>query len=147
MRGLTPGTGTGRAGPPPAGGSVSAAVLGPDASCGTETATVADKDMAKFLAGVRQLVAEAAETVAASVGSRLPSAIFCPGKMLRSRLVARVHTAMPGAVDPAVLIPCCAAVELIHTASLCHDDVVDNALVRRGGARARCRRGLPRRRA
>ena len=54
-----------------------------------------------------------------------------PGKMLRARLAARL---IEGGVgdnwnDAAQLS---AAIELAHTASLCHDDVIDNADIRRG---------------
>jgi len=53
------------------------------------------------------------------------------GKMLRTRLASCVV----GTSDekwPAGLEYACAAVELIHTASLFHDDVVDGATLRRG---------------
>ncbi len=54
-----------------------------------------------------------------------------PGKMLRTRLGARLASAFPS-VDPSAVRRGCAAVEMVHTASLCHDDVIDNALMRRG---------------
>ncbi len=52
-----------------------------------------------------------------------------PGKMLRTRLAGRLQDAM--GTNAVGLTDLCAAVELVHTASLCHDDVIDNALVRR----------------
>ena len=54
-----------------------------------------------------------------------------PGKMLRSRLAARLYEAGSARIDFDELQAVCAATELTHTASLCHDDVVDNALMRR----------------
>lgn len=51
------------------------------------------------------------------------------GKMLRSRLVIRMGRAN-GTPDETILRTA-AAVELIHTASLLHDDVIDNGLLRR----------------
>jgi geranylgeranyl pyrophosphate synthase len=53
------------------------------------------------------------------------------GKMLRTRLAARLCTAF-SADRESEIAHACAAIELIHTASLFHDDVVDNALMRRG---------------
>lgn len=52
------------------------------------------------------------------------------GKMLRSRLVLSVGTA--NEVDEQVLIHSAAAVDIIHGASLLHDDVIDGGLLRRG---------------
>jgi len=52
------------------------------------------------------------------------------GKMLRSRLAYRAGTATR--VDPDLLVYGSAAVEMIHTASLLHDDVIDGGLLRRG---------------
>lgn len=52
------------------------------------------------------------------------------GKMLRSRLAYRVGTST--GVDPELLVYGSAAVEMIHTASLLHDDVIDGGTIRRG---------------
>ena len=52
------------------------------------------------------------------------------GKMLRSRLAYRVGTAT--GVDPRLLVFGSSAVEMIHTASLLHDDVIDGGVLRRG---------------
>lgn len=52
------------------------------------------------------------------------------GKMLRSRLAYRVGTGT--GVDPELLVYGSAAVEMIHTASLLHDDVIDGGMIRRG---------------
>ncbi|MBM4282524.1 MAG: polyprenyl synthetase family protein [Deltaproteobacteria bacterium] len=43
--------------------------------------------------------------------------------------------------DPAVVVDCAAVVEMVHGASLLHDDVVDEADVRRGEATARAEGG------
>ncbi|MEA4926834.1 MAG: polyprenyl synthetase family protein [Syntrophomonadaceae bacterium] len=52
------------------------------------------------------------------------------GKMLRPRMVYLAASMAPH--DPAVVRDAAVAVELIHMASLVHDDVIDHAMVRRG---------------
>jgi len=52
------------------------------------------------------------------------------GKMLRSRLALRLGLAQ--GIDPRTLIHASAAIEVIHAASLLHDDVIDGGLLRRG---------------
>lgn len=52
------------------------------------------------------------------------------GKMLRPRLV--YLTASLDSADPAMVRDAAVSVELIHMASLVHDDVIDNAATRRG---------------
>lgn len=51
------------------------------------------------------------------------------GKMLRARLLLRLSLA--GRIPDSVAVPAAAAVELVHAASLLHDDVIDGGLVRR----------------
>lgn len=58
------------------------------------------------------------------------AALLYGGKMLRARLAMRVGLA--GGVPLRTLIPGCAAIELLHAASLLHDDVIDGATLRRG---------------
>lgn len=52
------------------------------------------------------------------------------GKRLRPALV--LLAARQKHYDPSVLVPAAAAVELLHTATLVHDDMLDGASVRRG---------------
>jgi len=52
------------------------------------------------------------------------------GKMLRSRLVLAIGT--HNGVDERTLIHAAAAVDIIHGASLLHDDVIDGGILRRG---------------
>ncbi len=53
-----------------------------------------------------------------------------PGKMLRTRLALALLPKPPADLDPIIRV--CAATELIHTATLFHDDVIDGASLRRG---------------
>jgi octaprenyl-diphosphate synthase len=56
--------------------------------------------------------------------------LLSSGKMLRSRLVLTIGGA--NGVDEKVLINAAAAVDIIHGASLLHDDVIDGGILRRG---------------
>ena len=63
------------------------------------------------------------------------------GKMLRARLILRVG---PGAAVPHLnLVHAAAAVEMIHAASLLHDDVIDGGFLRRGVPTFWVERGIP----
>lgn len=52
------------------------------------------------------------------------------GKMLRARLILRVGPA--AGVEPGTLCRTAAAVEMLHAASLLHDDILDGGTLRRG---------------
>jgi geranylgeranyl pyrophosphate synthase len=85
----------------------------------------------KFLARVQEITVARVENLASNLVD-LDVSQMMPGKMLRSRLAGRlVESGLCGENwgDAAQLS---AAIELSHTASLCHDDVIDNADVRRG---------------
>ena len=78
---------------------------------------------------VRRRMADAMEN---TVARRLKIAGGLPagqGKMLRARLLLRLSPA--GNLPDSVAIPAAAAVELVHAASLLHDDVIDGGIVRR----------------
>ncbi|MFW6189136.1 MAG: polyprenyl synthetase family protein [Planctomycetota bacterium] len=85
----------------------------------------------RFLQNVRGTVATRLERVSSVLGDAVGSQDLLPGKMLRSRLGGRLTA--DGGLETAARSTwrTCAAVELVHTASLCHDDVIDNAFLRR----------------
>ena len=80
-------------------------------------------------AAVERVVAERTAVVAAAAGLEQLRPLLGMGKMLRTRLAGRLAEA--GRVSGETLAPLCGAVELLHAASLCHDDVIDSAPVRR----------------
>lgn len=68
--------------------------------------------------------------IPANIFEDLKTIINSGGKHLRPALVllsAHLHGAEPGTA-----IPAAAAVEMLHTATLIHDDLIDNASLRRG---------------
>ena len=67
--------------------------------------------------------------------------LFLNGKMLRSRLALRVGPA--NGVPERTLLHAAAAVEMIHSASLLHDDVIDGGYLRRGAPSFWVERGIP----
>jgi len=85
----------------------------------------------EFLAIVRRIIEDRVTRLAREL-TDFDTGQIMPGKMLRTRLAARLIERGAGAEDPSIAANICAAVELAHTASLCHDDVIDNAEVRRG---------------
>jgi len=83
----------------------------------------------QFVQDVRRTVEGKIARAMSFTGDALSSELLEPGKMLRARLAARLLDA--SLVDESILQAACTATELVHTASLCHDDVVDNSLIRR----------------
>jgi geranylgeranyl pyrophosphate synthase len=86
-----------------------------------------------FVSEVRELTVERLEKAASVVVGSIEIGQLMPGKMLRSSLAGRLVEGGCFSVDRGVLVSLCAATEIVHTASLLHDDVVDNAMVRRAG--------------
>lgn len=81
---------------------------------------------------VRRLLAGRLEKVAPLMNTGESLAQLMPGKMLRTRLAAQLAAAVVGAPSALTVARVYAATEMVHTASLCHDDVIDCGLIRRG---------------
>lgn len=81
------------------------------------------------LDGVRRLIQECLHTT--SLGPLLPDIVKLvgSGKMLRARLAIQLGDA--NGTDPDTILHAGAAIEMIHGASLLHDDVIDGASLRR----------------
>jgi geranylgeranyl pyrophosphate synthase len=65
------------------------------------------------------------------------------GKMLRTRLAARLAGGRLDLRRRRVLAHACAATEVVHTASLLHDDIIDGGVMRRGEASLWRSAGIP----
>ena len=103
--------------------------------------TSSDSLLEQHLDEVRKLMAGClAETPLHSALSDCKN-LFGTGKMLRSRLILRVGPA--AGADYSSLLRASAAVELIHAASLLHDDVIDGGFLRRGAPSFWVDKGIP----
>jgi heptaprenyl diphosphate synthase len=85
---------------------------------------------------VSVMLAEVSSAGESVLGEALPHLFRCNGKLLRPLLAVASCLAAGGsqgseAMDCAVRSA--AAVELLHVGTLCHDDVMDSANIRRGG--------------
>jgi len=89
---------------------------------------IESKTVADLVSLTTRLVTKRLDRIATTTGLAQVEHLL-PGKMLRTRLAGRL---LNGSPPPDGLEAACAATELVHTASLCHDDVIDNATVRRG---------------
>lgn len=86
-----------------------------------------------FVDSVRETIRTRAANIACLI--ERPEGIeqmLSSGKMLRTRLAGRFIEAGSASTDVPGLFSACTATELLHVASLCHDDVIDNARIRRG---------------
>jgi len=90
------------------------------------------KESDGFVAAVGSLVARRLGKAANLLDQVGDVAGLLPGKMLRTRLVGRLVTFTNPEVSEETLRHACAATEMVHTASLCHDDVIDHGAIRRG---------------
>lgn len=93
---------------------------------------------------LREVHALIGRAVGRTVLSKLtddPATLVASGKMLRSRLIFNVGPA--ARVPHTTLLYAAAAVEMVHGASLLHDDVIDGGYLRRGVPTFWVERGIP----
>ena len=82
-----------------------------------------------FLDDVRSLMVATVASTSLGFVTRESENVLAGGKMLRSRLAWRLGRA--GKTERKTLVYAAAAVEMIHAASLLHDDVIDGGILRR----------------
>ncbi|MCS6770741.1 MAG: polyprenyl synthetase family protein [Kiritimatiellae bacterium] len=93
------------------------------------------------LKDTRQRISRALENTVLRKLTDDPAGLIAGGKMLRSRLI--FHVGPAAGVPHTTLVSAAAAVELVHGASLLHDDVIDGGYLRRGAPTFWVERGIP----
>ena len=89
-----------------------------------------DEYIEQRLAEVQELMASSLRETPLSFLANESKGLLASGKMLRARMPFRVGPATD--TDPKTLLHTATATEMIHSASLLHDDVIDGGLLRRG---------------
>jgi heptaprenyl diphosphate synthase len=77
------------------------------------------------LTAVRAIIKESAALDDSRAADAIGDLVNAGGKLLRPRIL--VLSAMIGNYDPREIRPLAAAVELLHMATLVHDDVIDDS--------------------
>ncbi len=93
------------------------------------TITLLDPVLEKFQQ-VEALLAAQVEAAHTPFEAVLAGLISVGGKRLRPRIALLTGTALGAGPEP--LVNLAAAIEMLHTATLIHDDLVDGASLRRG---------------
>lgn len=88
--------------------------------------------LARQLALVEARLRDIADAAEGPVGGWAQRTIAAGGKRLRPLLVLLAAAAEPGSPAEAQVVRAAASVELVHAATLVHDDVLDAAALRRG---------------
>ena len=98
--------------------------------CPADWACPEDADLSRWREDVIETIRQnLLGTSLASISDHLMGAV-ASGKMIRSRIAGRLQRAV--GLPRAYLLGMSASVEMLHSASLLHDDVVDGARLRRG---------------
>ncbi len=88
-------------------------------------------DMTQAMQSVEDLMADTVNSTVTTLRDASHHILEAGGKRIRPRLVLLSYAAM-GGNDINQVAPVAAAVELVHTASVVHDDINDHGIVRRG---------------
>jgi geranylgeranyl pyrophosphate synthase len=98
-------------------------------------------DLDRFLDETREAMRAGLKRTPLAAVVRDAGSLLAQGKMLRSRLTYRLGTV--SGVPREHLVRIAGAVEMIHAASLLHDDVIDGGYLRRGAPAFWVERGIP----
>lgn len=96
-----------------------------------------------FFHTVQTSILECLEVLGEGIPAPMSLKELGTGKMLRSTLIQRLTEHNIDEFDETVAKLACTATELVHTASLCHDDIIDNATLRRGNPTVWKKAGVP----
>lgn len=96
--------------------------------------------LSDWLARVETIMVDQARRTVLSQTAVEPGAILGAGKRLRARLALRAGLA--AGTPPLMFLGVAAAVEMVHAASLLHDDVIDGGELRRGAPAFWLRHGV-----
>lgn len=94
--------------------------------------TQARELVANELKETENVIMQVAKNAPAGISDRLVSLFSRKGKRIRSTLLCLLANCGLEKPDTNRVAHACAAVELLHLASLVHDDIIDNTEVRRG---------------
>lgn len=79
-----------------------------------------------------EVISEVARTAPAGVSERMTKLIARKGKKIRSTILSLIATSGNEPADESRIAHACAGIELLHLASLVHDDIIDETTMRRG---------------
>jgi len=91
------------------------------------------------IAAVKSVIHSEAKITDPDARAAINDLVDAGGKFLRPKIL--ILSAMTGKYNPEVIRPLAAAIELLHTATLLHDDVIDDSPSRRGIPAAHVRIG------
>ena len=84
------------------------------------------------LALTEQVILDVAKNAPAGISDRLGTLFQKKGKRIRSTLLCLIANCGKATADITRVAHACAGIELLHSASLVHDDIIDDTEVRRG---------------
>ncbi len=85
-----------------------------------------------YLDASDEVILKVAREAPGGVSERMTKLIARKGKKIRSTILAVIATSGENVPDISRIAHACAGIELLHLASLVHDDIIDETTVRRG---------------